>query len=225
MRARKRSLAATACAAALLSISIGAAAQSGARDAVRPAAPRLAADAPRSDLSLRGHLGGFGDTGDDGGVVMGATVLYRFGPLAVGGLLESGGAVFGYSYGGVAGLAGLGLRPSARVRLELLGSAGAHRYDGVGRRFLSDDPGASGNSYYAGARAGSSYLFGSAATHFELGVYGSIDEDLTREVVRYQYADESWFGEGESVTREAEQTIGTRRTSVVLALGATHDFL
>ena len=75
-----------------------------------------------------------------------------------------------------------------------------------------------------GARAGARWLFGARSTRFQLGLHGSLDEDLTRETVRYQYTNTSWFG-GESSLQEAEQTIGMRRTSVLASLGVTHDFL
>ena len=97
-----------------------------------------------------------------------------------------------------------------------------HRYSGVGRGFLSDDPGASGTSPYVGARAGVSHLFGGKATRFSFGIMAALDEDLERKTVSYQYTDDGWFG-GSSV-RETEQTIGTRRTSVLVSLGANHDF-
>jgi hypothetical protein len=161
---------------------------------------------------------------DEGGLLIGGSLLYRHHVVAVGALAEGGTQIFGYSYGGIAALGGFALRPSNQLRFELLGSLGMHQYSGVGRGLLSEDPGADGSSGYVGARAGASWLFGARATRFQLGMHGALDEDLSRETVRYQYTDTSWFG-GESSLRDAEQTIGMRRTSVIASLGVTHDFL
>jgi hypothetical protein len=167
-------------------------------------------------------VGGFESTDDAGGGVVGATALVRYGPAAAGGLAEGGGALFGYSYSGVAALAGLSLHPVSRVRFELLGAYGVHSYSGVGRGFLSDDPGVDGSTPYAGVRAGGGYLFGTRATRLQLGLVAALDHDLSRKTVSYQYTDTSWFGT-DSNTQDAEQTIGTRRTSILFTVGALID--
>jgi len=56
----------------------------------------------------------------------------------------------------------------------------------------------------------------------ELGVYGGLDDDLSRETKTSRYTSTGWFDESSS-TVESEHTVGTRKYSVVLALGVTHD--
>jgi hypothetical protein len=175
-----------------------------------------------SDVSFRGGLGGFSDPGDGGGVLLQASGLYRLGPLGLGAQLEGGATVFEYGYSGVGALAGVALRPDARVRVEVLGTFGGRHYSGVGRGFLNDDPGVSGDTTYVGARAGAAYLFGTNTNHTELGLYGGVDEDLSRETKTSRYTSTSWFG-GESTTQESQHTIGTRRYSLLVAVGWTHD--
>jgi hypothetical protein len=187
------------------------------RDAVlRPA------DVAASDFSVRGQLGGFSDPGRAGGPLLGATALYRLGPVAAGGQFEGGAALLGYGFTGVGALGGIAVRPSTRFRVELLGTVGHHSYSGVGRGFMSDDPGVSGDSAYAGVRGGASYLFGAKATHLELGVYGGVDDDLSRETKTSRYTSTGWFSDTTSEA-ESQHTVGTKKYSVVLALGMTHD--
>jgi hypothetical protein len=175
-----------------------------------------------SDLSVRGQLGGFSDPGNTGGLLVGATALYRLGPVAAGGQFEGGAALFDYGFTGVGALGGIALRPSNWSRVELLGTVGHHSYSGVGRGFLSADPGVRGDSAYAGVRAGASYLFGAKPTHLELGVYGGVDDDLSRETRTSRYTSTTWFS-GEASEQESQHVVGTQKYSLVLALGMTHD--
>ena len=138
---------------------------------------------PPSDWYVAGHYGGFGDAYRDAGGVLGASALLRWGPVDGGVLAERAAAVFdGYTCSGGAGLIGLAARTSVHFRLDLLGAFGVHHYEGVGRGgFLSDgDPGAGGTTLYAGGRAGISYVFGQARTHFTLGLFLGVDDDLSR---------------------------------------------
>jgi hypothetical protein len=174
-------------------------------------------------LHALGYLGGFGDD-EAGGITAGASVRYRAGPLVGGALLEGGGELLGYSYAGAAVQLGLALRESQNVRVELLGSFGAHWYSGVGRDWLfGSDPGANGSTTYAGARATIGYLFGRGTGHFELGAYGDFQDDLTRQRVRYTYpaTGTGWFDGG----GEGDHVVGTSRIGFGLELGGTHDFL
>lgn len=174
-----------------------------------------------SDFSARGQAGGFYDPAQAGGILIGATALYRLGPVAVGGQFEGGGALFDYGFMGVGALGGVSLRPSTKLRVELLGTYGHHSYSGVGRGFMSDDPGVSGDSAYVGARAGASVIVGEKATHLEVGMYGGYDDDLSRDVKTSRYTSTGWFGD--SSEQESEHTVGTKKYSLVVAVGMTHD--
>jgi hypothetical protein len=180
--------------------------------------------APPADWRIVGYLGGFGDGNEEGGVTVGGSFQYRAGALAGGALLETGGSLFGYSYAGAALLGGLGVRPSRNFRFDVLGEFGVHAYSGVGRDWLfGSDPGAHGSTPYAGGRATLSYLFGKRLGRFELGVYGDLQDDLTRTRHRYDYParGSGWFSGGGT----GDHVIGTSRLGFGIELGGTHDVL
>lgn len=183
--------------------------------------------APPHDWRISGALGGFARDGE-GGVVLGVNAKVRSQWVVVGALLECGGALLAENFVGAAALAGVGPRVSEHVRLELLGAGGYHHYSGVGRDALwGNDPGASGGMPFVGGRAGASYLFGRRRSHFEIGLYGSYDHDLSRERVRYSYSEESgglFGGSAEPERRTAEETLGWSRFGMGVELGGSHDW-
>src|SRR5262245_848100 len=72
-------------------------------------AASAAEPAPPSDWYVAGLLGGFGDSGGVGGLLVGATGLVRSGLFECGALLDGGAALFEYGYGGAAALGGIGI--------------------------------------------------------------------------------------------------------------------
>ncbi|HEY6557801.1 MAG TPA: hypothetical protein VI072_11025 [Polyangiaceae bacterium] len=177
---------------------------------------------PPHDWRISGVLGGFAHE-DGGGVVLGVNAKVRSQWVVVGALLECGGALLADNFVGAAALAGIGPRVNEHVRLELLGAGGYHHYSAVGRDILwGNDRGASGGMPFVGGRAGASYLSGRGRNHFEIGLYGSYDHDLSRERVRYSYVDEGLFGG--SGTETGEETLGWSRFGMGVELGASHDW-
>ncbi len=176
---------------------------------------------PKQDWRLTGYLGGFGDP-QGGGVSAGASFRYRRGLFVVGGAVEDGAAVLDYEYWGAALQAGLALRPTRHVRLELLGSIGEHFYENVGRdTIIGNDPGVKGSTGYAGGRATVSYLFGAHLGHFELGAYADFQDDLSRQRVTDAYpATGSGLFDGAGT---GEHVIGTSRLGFGLEIGGSHD--
>jgi hypothetical protein len=103
-----------------------------------------------------------------------------------------------------------GLHLGEAFSLRVLGSVGMHSYSAVGRGLLSDDPGISGSTPYAGGRLVLGYSFagrkGSPHRAF-IGVVGVLDEDLNRETRAVTYQSENWiFGGTSEVT--SRHTIG-----------------
>jgi hypothetical protein len=160
----------------------------------------------------------------DDGILLGATARVRAGLIVVGALFEMGGGVLSDNCVTLAGVAGLGPRLSEHVRVELVGVGGYHGYARVGAdTFFGDDPGASAELPFAGARAGLSYLFGKRRNRFELGLYGGYDRDLYKKRVEYSYFETPWFGD-EPELMTAEQVVGMSRVGMGLELGGTHDW-
>jgi hypothetical protein len=154
---------------------------------------------------------------------VGVSFQYRAGPFVGGALLEVGGVPFGYGFLGAASLAGVGFRPVTTVRFEMLGLIGIRGYGGVGTSFYGSDTGAGGLTAYAGARAGISYLFGKKLKHFELGVYGDLEDDLSRQYVHYTYTvDEDG---SPSCCGTADHVIGMARLGFGIELGGAYDVL
>lgn len=164
--------------------------------------------------------------GSNGGAVLGVTVLTRIGTFDVGaeGILAV--TLFDYSYGGLAGDAGVAWQSTSGFRLDAFGALGVHGYGGVGRGFLSSDPGASATLPFAGARLLAGYVFGEGPAHFELGLLGFCDDDLTRKTVSYDYVEHGLFGGGggPDFVEHATHTVGTSRVGAALTLTFSYDY-
>lgn len=179
-------------------------------------------EAPPSDWHVSGYAGGFASH-QAGGMAIGSAFLYRTGVVAGGAMVEAGSSIFDYSYAGAAALAGLSVRPERFYRIEVLGEFGAHHYTGVNRDWLfGDDPGASGGSAYAGARASVAWLFGRKRRHFELGLYGDFQDDLSRHRVNYTYTEHGLFG-GDYPNTAGSAVIGMSRVGMGLDFKCTQD--
>lgn len=57
-----------------------------------------------------------------------------------------------------------------------------HAYQDVGYELLGDDPGVSGETFFAGARAEASWIFGRGPVHFVLGLSAAVESDATYSV-------------------------------------------
>jgi hypothetical protein len=181
-----------------------------------------AAPAPRdtkADIRIAGQVGGFGGT-EGGGPAIGVLGLARYSLFEAGIDAQTGAALLRGAYGYVALAAGLGLVPAHRWRIDLLGELGLDAHHGFGGEYIfSNDPGAGATLPFAGARVGIARRFG----RFELGLGGTVGEDLTRQTVTYTYTDRGGLlgGNGGLATRTV--TIGGERATVMFALGSGFD--
>ncbi len=174
--------------------------------AARPVAPPT-----HRDLLVTLGAGAFGDgvRGDPGtaGTVL---ALYRTGPLALGGTIETGGHAKEYTYLGFAPTAGV-FAPTPRwLSLGLLGSLGAHHYD-------VRDGEASGTTPFVGARIVTGVELGGSARLF-LGLQAFWDHDLARQHV-VQVSD----GPPGDYGGATQYDVGTFRWGGLLAAGGAFD--
>jgi hypothetical protein len=190
------------------------------------AAAQTQATAPRTDhvapanVSVSVLIGG-----SNGGALLGGTVLGRIGYLDVGVEAVGAGELFGYSYSGWAADAGLGWQTASGWRFDAFGAVGVHDYSGVGSELFSSDPGASAVVPFAGARVMVSYVFGKGPGHFELGLLGLAEDDLTRETESYDYTETDSFFGGANYPEHATHTVGTSRLGAGLTLTFGSDVL
>lgn len=181
------------------------------------------AKVPRSDVQVGSHAGVF-RAAEGGGPMLGIQARYRRGPFEVGGFGEYGSEILDASHIGFGATAGLAWRSSFGLRLAASGAFGVHVYEGVGRGFLSSDPGADGSTLFAGARASASYLFLRGENHIELGMMGLYDGDLTRQNVTVHYLEQSWLS-NDTYEATSTHTIGTDRFGALITLGWTRDLI
>ncbi|MDI1447054.1 hypothetical protein [Polyangium sp. 6x1] len=180
-----------------------------------------AGDVPPSDLQLGGYAGLFAP--DKEGTVLGLHARYRLGWFEFGGFGELG-SEFISKYAGLGATAGLAWRTPFGLRLAASGAFGLHAYRKVGAGLLTSDPGADGTTPFAGARVSAGYIFGRGRNHFELGMTGLYDGDLTRPTVTTHYMDENWFN-GNTYEATSTHTIGTDRFGALVTVGWTRDSL
>ena len=182
--------------------------------------PSAAAQRPTvRELSFRAHVGGYDDVEkNSGGFNLGGSALYRHGYFIGGGLVEHGSALFDYQYTAVAPVLGIAMPVPAWARVELLMTAGAHVYDGIGKGFiLSNDPGASATVPFAGLRGYAGVPLGGKAFAFTAGVGGWVESDVFRPNVTYTFRESLFTPHDETVTR----SVGTSRAGLALLLGGT----
>lgn len=179
---------------------------------------------PASDHDFRFDVAsGVFATPGDGGVTLGGDVLRRNGLFEYGLDGSYGSTLFSYSYGQVSGAAGLAWQTRSGLRLEALGEFGATYYTGVGKAFLSDNPGISGITPTLGAKGGVSYLFApNAKGHFSVGLWFYGDDDLTRETKSVSF-DSSGFT-ADSPHTSTSDTLGTTRIGAMISLGGVLPF-
>jgi hypothetical protein len=206
--------------ASLLAISIATLAtnahadEPGPPDSTEPAAQKS-----HDDLLLTAGVGVLGETGKTGGLVT-ATALRQHGLLGYGATFEYGGTVFDYTTVTAAPMIGIFIDGPQWLRVGVAAAGGVHRYDGVGRGFISStDPGASGTTAFVGTR-----VFLGAETsgkaRFHLGLQLAIDDDLTRARNAYTFEETAWTSP-HSVT--TSHTVGALRFGGMLALGTSFD--
>lgn len=172
--------------------------------------------APVRDLSFRASLGGYDDFDSrTGGFNIGGSALYRHDLLLVGGLVEHGAALFDYSYTAVAPAIGIAVPVPSWARIEVTATTGAHLYDGVGKGFLSADPGASGIVPFGGARAYAGVALGGRAFRFSAGIASWVEADVFRPTVTYTFRETFLTDTEETVTRN----VGMSRAGLSLVLG------
>lgn len=186
-------------------------------------APASSPPSAPSDLALSGYVGGFGSNAG-GGPMVGAAATWRTGVLQFGFAADAGSAILDYSYFGYGAAAGIGLRSRSGWQFDALVVGGIHHYEGFGRGFLTDDPGARATLPFAGLRAGPGFAFGSGSTHFVIGVLGFAETDLASRVVAYEYHEDGWLTESYA-QQSSTRTVWTGRAGLALQLGISHDLL
>jgi hypothetical protein len=168
-------------------------------------------------------IAGLGVTGGEnaGGVAVSAQVTHRYHFLEVGG--ECHAAALFSSMLGVGGVAGFHFGNAFSVRL--LGAAGVHLYDGVGRGLLTDDPGISGSLPYAGGRLVLGYSFPQRRSGHRafIGLAGMYDRDLARRTSAVTYREEDAFFGGDSYEATSTHTLGQTSVSGFLLAGVSLD--
>lgn len=219
--ARMKRTLSIACSFLGLSVSICASASARSRAALDPGATTRVG-APGSDWTLQGGEGMFVDPHEGIGFTLGGLGLYRSGPIDVGAAGELGTQLVGYSYAGVAGAVGLGVRTSSDLRFDALVLAGSHSYTGVGTKLFSADPGAGGAFPFVGGRLLASYPLFHGPHHLTLGVEGSYEDDLGRRHVSYDYQETSFLG-GDPYTEHADHVVGMQRVGVSVQIGGSFD--
>jgi hypothetical protein len=170
------------------------------------------------DLLLTGGVGAFEGSGHAGGVLS-LTGLRQKGLLGYGATFEYGAAIFDYSSITAAPMIGLFADGPRWVRFGIAAAGGIHHYEGVGRGFLSSDPGASGTAPFLGMRAFLGAEVGGKA-RFHIGLQLALDDDLTRTRDAYTYTESDWTSPHPETTAH---TVGTRRFAGMLALGTAFD--
>jgi hypothetical protein len=171
------------------------------------------------DLLLTAGLGALGEADKAGGIVS-FTALRQQGLLGYGATFEYGGAIFDYTSITAAPMVGIFVDGPRWVRFGVAAAGGVHRYEGVGRGFISStDPGASGTTAFIGTRAFLGAEVGGKA-RFHIGLQLSVDDDLTRTRSAYTYEETAWTSPHSAT---ASHTVGSLRFGGMLALGTAFD--
>jgi hypothetical protein len=185
----------------------------------QPAAPPAT---PHDDLLLTASAGAFGGASSAGGVVVGLTVLRQKGLLGYGALFEAGTLLFDYETMTAAPMVGVFLDGPRSLRLGVAATGGLHTYSGVGKGFLSSDPGASGAAPFVGARLLAGAELGGKA-RFHIGALLGLDDDLTRTSKTYAFTESSWTSLVTPHAATATHRIGDLRATAMLTLGTAFD--
>lgn len=178
-----------------------------------------------ADVAIDGTTAVFASPGNGegryDGVALGAEALYRRRNIELGGFGEVGGAALDGGYAATGAIAGVVWQSDPGLRLSLDAMAGAHYYWGVDDDwFFGGDPGAEAVTPFAGGRARAAWVFGRGKTRFQLGVVGTLADDLTRPVKVYAYRDTSW-STGQMETEKARHEVGFFSQSLGFELGVT----
>ncbi len=99
-------------------------------------------------------------------LLIGVTALANVGELAVGAALDSFSGLFGEGRLAIGGLGGWQPKLIGRLRLQVLGEAGAHRFTGVGDGLFAQQVGGPTWLPYGGVRVGAALAF---ASHVDVG--------------------------------------------------------
>lgn len=163
-----------------------------------------------------------GGPASEGVSTIGLMGLARFGLLDVGVDTTWGGQGRPSSYGNVSAATGLGWQMSFGMRLDLLGELGATSYSGVGGKaheyWGDNDPGVSGWTGTARAKAGLSYVFfPHQKGHLVLGVWGYAEDDLSRQTLSDHYTNTPQLSGGS--LESTSHTLGTSRVGGLLSFG------
>jgi hypothetical protein len=130
------------------------------------------------EANFRAALGGAvndQDLSDDTLQIAGGDLLLNFGGFQLGAIVDQtfGDGVDQTAVGGL-----LGFRLGDRLRLDLLGEAGGHRFGSIGDN-VPDADDADQWLFYLGLRPGLAYRIGSGTSGIILGVWGFVRWDVT----------------------------------------------
>jgi hypothetical protein len=197
----------------------------------RATEPRRAAarGTPASDVGAAQHLGVWSTRGEEteGGLAWGATGLYRYGFLAAGATMDFGLSLSSAGSFSLGPVAGVSIRTPWDLRVDVLGSGGARFYHGWGRRWFSDDPGASAWLSDAGGQARLAYVIWSGKRwNALLGVMGVLDDELSRRSFTYEYEETPsglTFGDTDPYLTTATHVVGGVRWLAGLSAGFLYD--
>ncbi len=182
-------------------------------------APAHAAASSPFSLELNGGAGWTSGNNVEGVVLEGGELAgYRVARL---GLVQQLAIGVGPSMSGVGATVGLGFEWK-RVELNALGEVGAHVYEGIGSKFLFDDPGAKGTLIYEGMRASFGYVLRRRRSdRFVLSAFGFWNRDLKSVERSYSYEETGWFSD-EVTIQEASHRVGQSPWGAGLSLGVKY---
>jgi hypothetical protein len=158
--------------------------------------------------------GGGSTAGGDGGL-LGFTGLLSVGPVAFGGSVELSSSVNGIGNSTKGALAGVRLPVSPRLRLMVLGEAGARRFsDNADFIFVDTVSPSEITLPYVGGRVGLTWL---VLKHMDLGVMAFARTDLGKETM--VVTSEAFLGPATSTTQE----VGGFAAGIVFQVGFRFD--
>lgn len=178
--------------------------------------------APAFDLTLIGTTGATvpkrATTDVDGLAQLELGGLLRGGFLTLGAIGEHK-TTFVFNWFGLYGAAGSAVFLD-RLRIDLFGIVGMHRYSGWGRDiFWGSDPGAAATLPCIGGRLRVTYAVGRPEPPLSIGFSVGYDQDWWNRRVDYTYVDQPLFGDSSTV--HTHQSIGADFLSIGFAFTRT----
>lgn len=189
------------------------------------AAPSFAAESASAataeratSISLRAAPGLFYTSTQYGGVQIGVEALVTHGWVVAGGAAKLSSEVFGFDDVAVGPELGVSIPVPQWARVEVLGVGGARHYSGVGRGFLTANPGVDGTLPFIGLQTHLGLELGKPAARFTLGLRPFIETDIGRLTKTHSFQESELLSTNTHEETRSEQ-IGLTRAGVSLAIG------